>query len=122
MLPNALAIGIPYKIFWHLTPKKLKAFYKAHEIRAKIEDEKMWMMGLYVASALDSTVCNAFLWRKKGEKGHLYEEKPLLQKQEETEIAKKNDRPEYKGMTDEEKQKAELEKAKNYFNSLIARF
>ena len=81
MLPNALAIGVPYETFWHLTPKKLKAFYKSHEIRRKIGDEKMWMMGLYVASALDSTVCNAFLWRRKGEKGHGYEKQPFLQKQ-----------------------------------------
>lgn len=81
MLPNALAIGVPYETFWHLTPKKLKAFYKAHEIKTKMEDEKMWMMGMYVVSALDSTVCNAFLWRRKGEKGHGYEKKPFLQKQ-----------------------------------------
>lgn len=122
MLPNALAIGVPYETFWHLTPKKLKAFYNAHEIKRKIRDEDMWIMGMYVASALDSTVCNAFLWRKKGEKGHTYEEKPFLQKSEEKEHEKKNERPEYEGMTDEEKQKAELERAKDYFNSLIARF
>lgn len=87
-----------------------------------MEDEKMWMMGMYVASALDSTVCNAFLWRRKGEKGHGYEKQPFLQKKEEEELEKNNDRAEYKGMTQEEKQKAELEKAKIYFNSLMARF
>lgn len=79
--PKANAIGVSWKEFWGMNPHIIKLLLKGHDIKTKMEDEKMWMMGLYVASALDSTVCNAFLWRRKGEKGHGYEKQPFLQKQ-----------------------------------------
>lgn len=44
-----------------------------------MKDEEMWIQGLYFARALDSTVCNAFLWRKKGQKGGTYPKKPFTQ-------------------------------------------
>lgn len=31
-----MAIGVPYDIFWHLTPKKLESFYKAHQMKMRI--------------------------------------------------------------------------------------
>lgn len=43
----------------------------------------MWLLGQYFMSALDSTVCNSWVWRKKSEKPHNYIEKPILQKAEE---------------------------------------
>lgn len=46
----------------------------------------------------------------------------MLELAKEREYREKNDRPEYDGMTAEEKQKSELERAKNYFNSLMKRF
>ena len=42
-----MAIGVSYELFWHLTPKKLKAFEKAHKIKKKIKDEEMYMQGFY---------------------------------------------------------------------------
>lgn len=74
-------MGISWQDFWGMNPHIIKLLQKGHEEKIKIEDEKMWIMGMYVASALDSTVCNAFLWRREGEKGHGYENQPLLQKQ-----------------------------------------
>ena len=44
-----------------------------------MRDEEMWLMGQYVMSALDATVCNSFLWRGKNGKPSKYIEKPILQ-------------------------------------------
>lgn len=98
MLPNALSIGVPYELFWHLTPNKLTAFYEAYKIEQKMKDQEMWRMGMYVADALYATVCNAFLWKKKGEKPNTYPDKPYSYQDGDN---KGND-----GLTEEEKQRA----------------
>lgn len=47
-------------------------------IQLKEQDRMNWYLGQYFASALDATVCNSELWRKKGSKAHQYIEKPIL--------------------------------------------
>lgn len=55
MLPNALLCGVSYELFWHLNPTKLKPFYKAFELKRKLEDEQAWMYwGNYGFSALET--------------------------------------------------------------------
>ena len=98
-------MGVPYDIFWHLSPTKLQSFYKAEIVKRKQRDEENWLLGMYFAHALDSTVCNAFLWRKKGSKPHQYLDKPFLQRQE------KKAKYESKPLTEEEKKN----KRKIYF-------
>lgn len=78
-LVGALAIGVPFDLFWHLTPVKLESFYKADELKRKRRDEEMWFQGLYFKSALECTVCNSFLWRGKNSEPSRYVEKPFLQ-------------------------------------------
>lgn len=97
-MPNALAIGVSYELFWHLSPTKLKAFEEAYMIKRKMRDEEMWYMGQYVASALNSTVCNAELWRGKNGKTEKYVEKPFM-----SELGKNN-------LTQEELDQRELQK------------
>ena len=77
-MPNALAIGVSYELFWHLSPTKLKAFEDAYMIKRKMRDEEMWYMGQYVASALNATVCNAEFWRGKNGKAEKYVYKPFM--------------------------------------------
>lgn len=60
----------------------------------------MHMLGMYFAYAIDSTVCNSFLWRKKGEKAHAYPKEPIMQRIFENE-----------GLTEEEIQEKEIRKA-----------
>lgn len=52
-------------------------------LKRKLEDEKMWMMGQYIMSALDATVCNNFLWKGKHGKASEYVKKPILSDVEE---------------------------------------
>lgn len=60
-------------------PADMEPYLKAHEEELKEKDFLAWIQGQYFASALDSTVCNAVLWRKKGSKPHKYIEKPILE-------------------------------------------
>lgn len=75
-MPEALAIGVPYDLFWHLTPNGLKAFYEAEKIKRETEDEKMWMFGHYVESAVFTAVEHVFGGRKAKS---TYLKKPLLE-------------------------------------------
>lgn len=80
MLPNALAIGVPYETFWHLTPKKLKAFYKAYKIKRQMQDEQMWYMGQYVLTAVSVAVEHNLHGRKSKSE---YVKKPFMREVEE---------------------------------------
>lgn len=93
-------MGVTWQEFWDMNPHIIKLLQKGHQEKIKIEDEKMWIMGMYVASALDSTVCNAFLWRGKGSKPHNYIEKPIL-----SAIEKKDEEIGETQLTEEEKKK-----------------
>ena len=97
-LVNALAAGVSYELFWHLNPAKLKYFFLAQKKRRQAEDERDYLLGLYVREALRSTVCNAFLWKRKGAAPDQYPAKPFLR-----------DLPaeqENRRMTEDEKQRA----------------
>lgn len=85
----------------------------------KHADTLMHTMGLYGKIAFDAVMTNfgAGLSGKRGKSEYI--EKPIHELIEEKEYRDKNDRPEYKGMTDEQKEEAELEKAKEFFNSFM---
>ena len=94
-----MAIGVPYDTFWHLTPKKLQAFHKAHRIKQKIQDEQAWMMGIYIQNAAYAAVSNA-LASAFGKKGKAeYMKDPILSKIEDD-----------AGLTQEEIDERELKK------------
>lgn len=73
-----MAIGVDYKLFWHLNPRKLRAFEEADKIRTEKQDYLNWLLGRYFMFALDASVCNSWLWRGKGDAPHKYIEKPFL--------------------------------------------
>ena len=50
-LPEALAMGIDYDLFWKLNPHKLEPFLKAREIKMKRKNEEMWLQGMYIFNA-----------------------------------------------------------------------
>lgn len=59
-------------------PADLKPYAKAYELEQKKIDENNWFLGQYFAHALNSTVCNAFLWRSKSDAPGKYPERPFL--------------------------------------------
>lgn len=60
-------------------PADLEPYAKAHNKEIKERDTLNWLLGQYFASALDATVCNSELWRKKGSEPHEYIRKPIMQ-------------------------------------------
>lgn len=98
-------------------PADMEPYLKAHKEELKEKDYLAWIQGQYTLSAVINAIERNFAKHPRGK----YIEKSIFELVEEQEYRKKNERPEYKWMTDEEKQKAELERAKAYFNSLIAR-
>ena len=100
-------------------PADLEPYAKAHEKEIKEKDNLMWQMGLYVQSAVATAIEHNFAGKKAKSE---YLKHPIHEMIEEEELKNNQDRREYKGMTDKEKQKAEWEKAKSYFNMLATRF
>lgn len=78
-------MGVDYNLFWHLNPMKLRAFEEADRIKTEKQDYLNWLLGRYVMSALDASVCNSWLWRNKGDAPHKYIDKPFLVQVEEKE-------------------------------------
>lgn len=100
-------------------PADLEPYAKAYELEIQHQDSLMYMMGMYALSSVTVGVERNLAGRKSRSK---YLEKPILELAKEQEYRQKNDRPEYDGMTAEEKENAELERAKSYLNSLMKRF
>lgn len=95
-MPQALAIGVPFEIFWSLNPRKLKPFYEAYRLRIKDQNQMFYIQGQYTLSALMATVGNLFL--KKGHKPNEYPKEPLDIFAEKRLVIEEN-------MTDEQKKK-----------------
>lgn len=81
-LPNALAIGVPYELFWTLNPRKLQPFIEAQKQKQKLLDSNMWLMGMYIQSAVTVAVEHNLAGKKAQTK---YLEKPLLETKEQSE-------------------------------------
>lgn len=54
----------------------MEFFSKAHDMKRQEHYHDMWLMGQYVAAALDATVCNAMPFIKRRQKGK-YPEEPI---------------------------------------------
>ena len=114
-----MSIGVTRNEILHSTPKVLKEYDIAYDLTRKRRDEEMWFMGQYVYSAVATAVEHNLAGRKAKSE---YLKKPVMQLAEDKRFEELNTRKEYVGMTAEEQEQAELEKAKTYFNSLMKRF
>lgn len=55
---------MPYELFWHLNPRKLKPFADAYEIRLKEQDALAYYSGIYNLRAFSVVLDNAFRGNK----------------------------------------------------------
>lgn len=62
--------GVPYDLFWHLNPTKLKPFKVAYQKRLEMEEYARWRNGLYIMRAVGACF------------GSEYPEQPLGMEQE----------------------------------------
>ena len=62
--PYYLAIGMSYEQFWYGRPELVISYRRADDIRRRRMNEELWLMGMYTADALASTVGNMFSKQK----------------------------------------------------------
>lgn len=77
-LPNALAVGVPYEVFWHLNPKKLESFYDAYKIKQKMRDEEAWANNIYTLRAFQVVMAQFGAGLSGKRSTAQYFEKPLM--------------------------------------------
>lgn len=117
-MPHCLAIGIPYKLFWHLTPKKIKAFEKAYELKRQIDDEKAYMQGIYTLKAFEVVISNVLSGLSKKKLNVEYFKEPLLKANHEpSEEEKQKQREEFVAMLETMKANFELTHKKSGDNN-----
>ena len=75
MFKLAMQIGIPYDVFWNITPYELDIMLEAYREKQRHINYMMWVNGIYTMSALSATVGNMF--KKKGAEPNKYLEEPL---------------------------------------------
>ena len=51
-LPHALLYGVPYELFWHLNPRKIKPWGDAYSLKRKEQDRNNWIIGRYFQLAI----------------------------------------------------------------------
>lgn len=78
-MPRCLSIGITEEEFWGMTLRRLRIREKAYELSQQTIDTYMWMMGQYVACAINCTIGN--LGRTKPAE---YPDEPFSQHKEPT--------------------------------------
>ena len=88
-----MALGISYETFLHLNPMKLELYEEGFDIRKKMQDEEMWIMGIYMQRAVGVAVDHCLNGRKamseyfkepicaKGRKGTEESEQELTEEQ-----------------------------------------
>ena len=79
-MPKYLAIGVSYERFMCSCPKELEPFVEAERLKVLRQDEDMWVMGMYVQSAVAVAVEHCLAGKKAKSK---YLELPLREKMEE---------------------------------------
>lgn len=93
-------MGVSWQEFWKMNPHIFRLIARGHEEKVKEKDALNWYLGQYFASALDATVCNNTLWRKKGSKPNGYIKKPIM-----SELASRQKKETNIPLTEDEKRK-----------------
>ena len=75
VFPSYMAMGMSYDEFWNDDPKKAYYYRKAQEIKLQQMNEQLWLQGVYMAQAINSTVGNMF--KKKSQSPIKYPDEPL---------------------------------------------
>lgn len=81
--PYYMSIGMSYSEFWNGPSELVKVYERMHRYRMEEINQQMWVMGLYITSAISSTVGN--MLSSKGSKKIEYVKEPiqLFEKSEE---------------------------------------
>lgn len=76
-----MAIGVPKGEIMHSTIVSLRVYDEAHKLKVRMQDELLYLSGIYTYEAVSIALSNAF--RKKGSKAIEYRDKPILEQNRE---------------------------------------
>ncbi len=86
VLPELLAIGMPYDVFWNDDADMVEVYIKAHRRKQEILNHNAWLSGAYNYNAVSVAVSNLF--KKKGATPSEYLKEPIqLYKDEKKELS-----------------------------------
>lgn len=69
-----MSIGVSFDTFWDGDPCQLKYYVSTYRLKKKMQNELLWLQGMYNYDAFGTVLSNAF--RSKGSKAANYTEKP----------------------------------------------
>ena len=76
-----MAIGVTRSEIMHTTLVELRVYDEAHKLRTQLQDEMLYLSGIYTYEAVSTALSNAF--RKKGSKPIPYREHPIMEERRE---------------------------------------
>lgn len=76
-LPRYLSYGVPYEVFMASTPRKMRPYDIAQEIRLEQQDYMAWIQGIYFRKAV-SDIVGAALSKHADASKFAYFGKPIL--------------------------------------------
>lgn len=87
--PFYLSIGMTADEYWRGYPRLAREYRESYKLTLQRENYMAWLQGMYVAKAVESTICNAFLG--KGKKPNKYPDEPFPLTEEERIARKERD-------------------------------
>ena len=76
-MPHYLAMGVTKSEILHSTVNGLKVYDEAYKLKREMQDEMLYLSGIYTYEAVSTALANAF--RKHGSKAIEYRKEPILQ-------------------------------------------
>ena len=76
-MPHYLSIGVSKQDILHDTINGLRVYDEAYKLKREMQDEMLYLSGIYTYEAVSVALSNAF--RGKGKKPIEYRDKPILQ-------------------------------------------
>lgn len=109
LFPFYLALGMTYEQYWDMDSTLVKAYRKAHELKQEMENQTLWLQGMYFYEAL---CCVAPIFRplSKAKKPVAYRSQPYPLK---TELSK---------MRAEKKKQESDNRAKSMMEAFMVQF
>lgn len=59
-----MTYGVPYELFWHLNPTKLKPFRLAYEHKLAADNHSAWLNGMYIQAAIGAAMSKSTKYPK----------------------------------------------------------
>lgn len=109
LFPFYLALGMTYELYWDMDSTLVKAYRKAHELKQELDNQNLWLQGMYFYEAM---CCVAPILRafSKAKKPIAYRSQPYTL-----------ETPFSKAKAEQQKQNNDL-KAKSVMESFMVQF